>query len=160
VRIPRATAASDPVVVVGTNDASALAVEHGALRAAASGLRGALEAKRCDCGSNGGCSCLRDRVDQLRRHLLQHFDAEEKLWSAIERDRADWATLRWIDRVEAEHERFRRLTAEARLGLAEPELAPDLRSKLRAILDDLLEHELSETKLFQRSVFESPIDPR
>jgi len=134
--------------------ANALAIEHGALRAAAIALRRMLGATTCDCGSETGCSCLRDRVEDLHRRLLRHFAAEEALWHALEPGGADWTTLRWIARLERDHDDFRRRTAEVRLELAGTRPSPALRWKLHGILDDLLEHELSEAKLFQRSVFE------
>lgn len=138
---------------------SSIAAEHGALRESAAAIRSALERDRCSCGSSGGCTCLRDRVEDFRRRLLQHFAAEEALWQAVEPGCTDWTTLRWIDRLAREHDAFRRRTAEVRLGLADLRPSLEVRSKLRAILDDLFEHELSETKLFQRSVFEGRTGP-
>ena len=140
--------------MIEPRNASGLAVEHGALRAAATALRSQLATACSDCGSETVCACLRARVEDLHRRLLQHFDAEEALWHSIEPGSVDWTTLRWIARLERDHDQFRRRTAEVRLELADPRPPPALRSKMREILDDLLEHELSEAKLFQRAVFE------
>jgi len=140
--------------MVESSSAGALSIEHGALRATAIALRGRVEAARCDCGSDSGCVCLREGVEDLHRRLLRHFAAEEALWHSMDAGSADWTTLRWIARLEREHDEFRRRTAEIRVEISEPGPSPALRSKLRSILDDLLEHELSEARLFQRSVFE------
>jgi 1,6-anhydro-N-acetylmuramate kinase len=95
---------------------------------------------------------------------VSHFATEEAQWTRVDLARADWTTVRWVHRLVREHRDF-----EARLAkvLSRVEAAKKdgklpsaaIETQIRAILADLLDHELSETRLFQRSIFETSIDP-
>ena len=134
------------------------ATEHEALNEAAASIRAAFAGTCPSCGSATVCRCLREGFEAFHHRLLRHFDKEEELWSGIDRRTTDRTTLHWIDRLVQDHQRFRRKAGRLRLELADPTPREGVREGVRAILDDLLEHELSESKLLQRAVFEGSPD--
>jgi len=99
-------------------------------------------------------------MEFLAHRLESHFAAEEESWCGIDRPRCDRTTLHWIDRLVDHHAEIRKRLDELRAPLerarqsGEP-LDPELTTGMRELLDELGEHELSEARLFQRSVFES-----
>jgi hypothetical protein len=134
------------------------ATEHEALSEAATTLRAALGGACPECAPDTACRCLRDRFEEFHGRLLRHFDEEEKLWRGVDRRTTDWTTLHWIARMVQDHGRFRRKAGELRLALADPTPGDELREGLCGLLDELLEHELSESRLLQRAVFEESPD--
>ncbi len=127
-------------------------------------IRCALEGKSCSCGSPGTHACLLQHLESFGRRLEGHFAAEETLWHGADHARADWTTRHWIERLTREHGEFTKRLRAVRLGLEEPgrsASAPsaEMVATIGGILDDLLAHELTETRLFQRSVFEESAEP-
>lgn len=122
-----------------------------------------LEHSACPCGSPGDQSCLKDHLEGFRRRLAAHFASEELQWSGRTATRLDRTTSLWIERLVREHRGFeRRLDAvlsqlDETKGTNSPPSA-GIAAEIRAILKDLLEHELSETRFFQRTVFEEAAD--
>jgi hypothetical protein len=145
----------------GMNSANTRSVagDHHALREMASGLQHLLGGSACTCGATRCTKCLGERMRSLASRLRSHFDAEEESWRGIDRHRCDWTTLSWIDRLVGEHDCLReRLDATCSL-LEEARrqkvaVSEDLAAEIRSLLADLIEHELGESRLFQRSVFE------
>ena len=125
--------------------------DHAALHAVALELHGACA--KCGCGS------LLERMRDFGARLATHFDAEERLWREVDDERLDWSARKWIANLVRDHEDFRgriegitRALAAAEAGARPPD---DLVGDIRRLLGDLLQHELSESRLFQRAVFEN-----
>jgi hemerythrin-like domain-containing protein len=136
-----------------------IAEEHGALREAARRIRALLEGGPCACRTKNCVDCLREGTNALAERLRTHFTAEEVSWRSADDRGRDRATRNWIDRLVREHAQIRErmdvLVAELEeTRRRQVSAAAALRSRLHALLDDLVEHELSEARLFQRSRFE------
>ncbi|MFN0009892.1 MAG: hypothetical protein ACKVXR_18520 [Planctomycetota bacterium] len=132
---------------------------HDALREMTRSLMFLLGGSPCACGATRCARCLGRGMEFLTHRLESHFVVEEESWRGIDRPRCDWTTLHWIDRLVDQHAEFRKRLGNLRAPLerarqaGEP-LDAELSAELRVLLDELVEHELSEARLFQRSVFE------
>lgn len=104
-------------------------------------------------------SRLRGHLDEFRRRLSIHFASEELEWNGRPEGRMDRTTSLWIERLVREHRGFERRIDDvvAQLDSAR-ETTSSPAGEIRGILEELLEHELSEARLFQRTVFEGAAD--
>lgn len=133
---------------------------HEEFRRSVAQLHAALRA--CHDGPDAGVSaCVRAEFDSFARLLRRHFAQEELAGPFRPECAATAAARRWAERTVAAHRTFEsRLDALGRL-LDAPGDAVRFEAGLRALIDDLFEHELSEERLVQRFVFEEPdaLDP-
>ena len=141
-------------------NARAATEAHDALREMTRGLMFLLGGSPCACGATRCARCLGRGMEFLAHRLEPHFVAEEESWRGIDRPRCDRTTLHWIDRLVDQHATFRKRLDDLRAPLerarqAGGPLDAELAAGMRDLLDELAEHELSEARLFQRSVFES-----
>ena len=102
---------------------------------------------------------LAELLEAFRDRIEAHFGLEERRWSGSQDSIRDRTTENWVRALVHEHRDIERRIGEilSRLN-AEKEArrtpsAPVV-SAIRRLVDDLCTHELSETKLFQRLVFE------
>lgn len=130
--------------------------EHEAFRGVGIALLDALDACAASPAAAERHACLRDEYDAFARLLRRHFREEEASDVFALDERASSATRRWVDSTVAAHRAFEsRLDALGRrLACTPPEAG--FEPELRALVRDLLEHELSEERLVQRLVFEEP----
>jgi hypothetical protein len=142
-----------------TLNTRSVAAEHGHLREMSGRFLALLDGALCDCGVQGCTGCLDRELAALSQRLHLHFAEEENSWKAADWARGDASTRAWIGDLVREHGEFRArllegshaVDAARKAGLPLEEKAVE---SLRAIFKDLLEHELSEVRLFQRSVIE------
>jgi hypothetical protein len=125
--------------------------DHRIVREMAYGIVGALS-------KGGGVEDLRDRVVALVERVRTHFTSEEALW---ERDRGwkdDPTSARWVEGLVREHrgfeERMKGLIADLRSDQGVRAVSRTIESRIRTLIEELFVHEFSETKLFQRRIFE------
>jgi hypothetical protein len=135
-----------------------IAIEHTALRESSRRILALLDGATCACGANGCAKCLREDTRSFARRIRQHFEVEEAAWRTGDAA-SDASTRKWIESLVRQHRDLdRRLESVcSRLeGARSPgtAAAAGVSAALRGILGDLIEHELSEARLFQRSVFE------
>jgi hypothetical protein len=136
--------------------------DHATLRAGAHKIGDALAGRTCDfgCGDRAGsCGCLLELLRTFSTRLREHFEDEESGWKSGNTPDGDSTSRRWIERLMREHEDFRERLASVCTeleGAADPASMPRAACAvaIRSLLDDLLRHELSEARLFQRTVFE------
>lgn len=98
-------------------------------------------------------------LEAFRSRLEAHFALEERRWSGFQGPDCDRTTAHWVEGLVREHREIERRIGDvlSRLGAEQgTRRAPSaaVASAIRALIDDLYAHELSETKLFQRRVFE------
>lgn len=136
-----------------------VAEEHAALRATSGAILALLDGMRCACGEVACARCIQTEMKTFSRRLQAHFDEEESSWKDADWARREAAMRAWIDGLLAEHRDFRTRLAEACSALEEARIVGrsvegELKAGIRSILAELAEHELSEVRLFQRSVVE------
>jgi hemerythrin-like domain-containing protein len=134
--------------------------EHGAFRTIVREIEAEL-ARRQQARDLEGCGeTLLAQLDDFSGRLKRHFTYEESGWSRVEvAMKCSPATRRWIDMLTRQHDDFRqridRLTAALETSLVSGVRLPGtFEGELSSLLADLTRHELSESRLFQRSVFE------
>lgn len=142
--------------VVRSRRVEELRREHEAFRRSARSLLEQLSACRRRESGSARRDCVREEFDAFARLLRRHFREEEASEVFTPSKQTSGSARRWIEATLAAHREFesridaldRRLTAEP----PDPEIADDV----RALVNDLFEHELSEERLVQRLVFEEP----
>ncbi len=142
-----------------TLNVRSVAAEHGHLREMSGSLLALLDGSACECGAHGCTRCIDRELAALSQRLHLHFAEEENSWNAADWARGDASTRSWIRDLVKQHADFRaRLLEGSRaVELARKEgraVEEKTTALLRGIVHDLLEHELSEVRLFQRSVIE------
>jgi hypothetical protein len=142
-----------------TLNTRSVAEEHGLLREMSGNLLALLDGSHCACGVRGCTACIGREFEVFSRRLHLHFAEEEGSWNAIDWARGDAALRAWIADLVTQHAAFRAQLSEASRAIeaaraASKPVAGEAETLLRAILRDLVEHELSEVRLFQRSVIE------
>lgn len=142
-----------------TLNTRSVAAEHGHLREMSGHLVALLDGTTCPCGVKGCTRCIDLELAALSQRLHQHFAEEESSWTAADWARGDASTRAWIRDLVRQHGDFRTKLSEASAAVgaarsAGTPIAEKAVALVRGILRDLVEHELSEVRLFQRSVVE------
>lgn len=137
---------------------SPLAGEHAAFRVMVREIKTELDRLQCDPGSRECQILLFGLVQSMRERLKRHFESEEGEWN----QRAptfDASTRRWVHLLSDQHREMGKeldlvhTELEQCLGSGQP-VPPPCDERVRALLRDLATHELSEDRVFQRSIFE------
>lgn len=136
-----------------------VAEEHGLLREMSGSLLALLDGSLCPCSARHCARCIDRDLAAFSQRLHLHFAEEENSWKAADWARGDASTRAWIADLVRQHGEFRAQLHEASQAVdaarsAGEEVDEKAVSILRGILRDLVEHELSEVRLFQRSVIE------
>lgn len=140
--------------------AARLEAEHGAFRASVREIQAELDRRQQSRDLIGGGETLLAEIDTFRERLIRHFRFEESGWSRPEvAARCTPSTRRWIATLTRQHEDF--LTRiDAIVGVLETALETGAKvperfgGELSSLLADLTRHEFSESRLYQRAVFE------
>ena len=134
--------------------------EHVAFRAAVREIQAELDRRRQSRDLAGCGETMLAQLDQFGARLKTHFEYEESGWARAEAS-ADLppATRRWIDALTCQHDDFRvrieRLVSALSSSLLTTSSLPaTFEGDLSSLLADLTQHEFSEARLFQRSMFE------
>ena len=145
----------------GSNQAAArLEAEHGAFRASVREIQAELDRRQQSRDLVGGGETLLAQLDAFRERLNRHFEFEESGWNRPEvAAHCTPSTRRWIGTLTRQHEDFLS-RIESIVGVLEAsltsgsKLSDSFGGELSSLLADLTRHEFSETRLFQRAVFE------
>jgi len=142
-----------------TLNTRSVAEEHGLLREMSGSLLALLDGPLCPCGARRCARCIDRDLAAFSQRLHLHFAEEEDSWKAADWARCDASTRAWIEDLAGQHAEFRAQLCEASRAVdaarsAGEEVEESAVSILKGILRDLVDHELSEARLFQRSVIE------
>jgi hypothetical protein len=117
-----------------------------------------LDRLQCDPGSRECQILLFGLVQAMRERLKRHFESEERAWNQ-HAPAFDASTKRWVHLLSDQHREMEKqidlvhVQLEQCLGSGES-VPPPCDERARALLRDLTTHELSEDRVFQRSIFE------
>jgi hypothetical protein len=144
----------------GNQSAARLEEEHGAFRRCVREIQAELDRRRQSRDLLGGGETLLAEIDAFRDRLVRHFSFEERGWSRPEvAARCTPATQRWIEMLTRQHGEFLAridsLIGELETALTRRTSLPEFfDGELSSLLADLVRHEFSESRFFQRSMFE------
>jgi hypothetical protein len=133
--------------------------EHDDFRAAVREIRAELDRGRDSRDLRSESDALLVLMHAFRELLDGHFTHEEKGWNEANPEQCTPSTQRWIAMLTCQHGDFRSrieklvLSLESALLSGRP-LPPEFEGELSSLLQDLTQHEYSESRLFQRAVFE------
>jgi hypothetical protein len=136
--------------------------EHEVFRAAVREINAELDRAR-DSRDSRDLRCEGDALlvllERFRELLQRHFSSEEEGWGRADPAECTPSTQRWIAMLTQQHgdflERIEQLIAGLEAALMPGGgLPPGFEGELSALLRDLTQHEFSESRLFQRAVFE------
>jgi hypothetical protein len=142
-----------------TLNTRSVAAEHGHLREMSGSLLALLDGSLCPCGARRCARCIDRDLAAFSQRLHLHFAEEESSWKAADWARGDASTRAWISDLVRQHEDFRGKLHDASRAVdaarsASEEVDEKAVSILKDLLRELVDHELSEVRLFQRSVVE------
>ena len=142
----------DPEAMKQTPAGFEIEEDHRAVRDVANGILGAIS-KPAGSGAD-----LCDRAVALLEKSRTHFALEEGHWNRDQGWKDDPTTARWVEGLVREHrgfeERLKDVIETLRSERERPTFSAETVARIRTLLEELFAHELSETKLFQRRVFE------
>ncbi len=135
-----------------------LTADHAAFQVMVREMKTDLDRLQCDPSSRECVLQVFGRSESMRERLTRHFAREEAAWSRREAA-FDASTRRWVRLLVEQHRAMEAqldfVCAQLRASLeTETAVAAACDEALRALLRDLTTHELSEDRLFQRSIFE------
>ena len=145
----------------GINQAAArLESEHGAFRASVREIQAELDRRLQSRDLAAGGETLLVALDEFHDRLKRHFEFEEQGWTRPDvAARCTPSTRRWIATLTRQHAdfiaRIEIVVAMLEASLTHASRLPErFAGELSSLLADLTRHEFSETRLFQRAMFE------
>jgi hypothetical protein len=133
--------------------------EHDVFRASVREIKAELDRGRDSRDFLSEGDALLVLLQDFRELLKRHFSFEEKGWNEVDPAECTPSTQRWVAMLTRQHEHFLetidRLVSSLESALLRGKrLPPGFEGELSGLLHELTQHEFSESRLFQRAVFE------
>lgn len=133
--------------------------EHDVFRASVREIRAELDRGRNSRDLRSEGDALLVLLQEFRALLKRHFSFEEQGWNEADPAECTPSTQRWIAMLTHQHgdflERIEKLILALEGSLMSgAKLPAEFEGEISAVLDELSQHEFSESRLFQRAVFE------